>query len=176
MKRLALAIVVVTVGCSGRTLGARSDGGDGGGGVDIGAPACPDSPGQFSQCPAMQSPYDCSYPDRTCTCMMGYWYCRSPSCPKESAGGSCNMPGLECDYGFEQSCACVAPENVWQCCGGVGQCPVAIKEGALCCGAPIGPPVPSCRSACDAGGLQLACTCDGLHLHCLQQSCADGGA
>jgi hypothetical protein len=183
MRCITLAIVVV-IGCNSRGLGT-GDGGEGKGGggnggaggnqnIDMAAPTCSiGPPGKFSQCPMTPTPFDCSYPDQTCTCIDGTWRCNSTSCPGESAIGSCTMPGLECDYGFENSCECVAPEDVWQCCNGVGQCPPVLQEGQLCCGSPLAP-MPDCPTECHNGVRQL-CTCLGLHLHCVAQPCGDGG-
>jgi hypothetical protein len=85
------------------------------------------------------------------------------------------MPNQECDYGFEQYCRCIAPENVWLCCGGAVACLQPITDGMLCCGS-FGGTGLSCPGACDQNGMRQVCTCKDYHFHCVTQSCRDGGA
>jgi hypothetical protein len=161
---LAVILALSASGCQGQGASA-----------DLGASACPATPSDVSPCPVSATPFDCTYPDQVCSCVSGSWYCRPLACPSAAvahAGGACSTGGLQCDYGFEDTCGCVAPEHQWLCCGGTPSCPSALVEGAPCCGGGLN--VPGCASACDHGARQV-CSCTNLHLHCAAQPCSDGG-
>jgi hypothetical protein len=123
----------------------------------------------------------CEYADQRCTCSPGVrlWYCVPNACPQvapnAAPSGTCQAP-LDCNYGFEWSCGCIAPDNQWLCCGGVNGCPSAQpKEGELCCGAGG---LPSCSYDVCGGGQRLVCDCLNIHWHCHMATCAapmDGG-
>jgi hypothetical protein len=169
MMRIALVFAVAAIGCNSSGLAA-------GLAADMGAPACPAMPSAPSSCFFTSTPFDCNYGDQVCTCSSQGWFCRSSLCPSANvanAEGSCTTSGLTCNYGFENSCTCLAPENRWYCCGGAPICPSPLTEGALCCGHGSSGN-PTCLDAC-IHGVRRVCECMGEHLHCIDQPCGDGG-
>lgn len=145
--RLALCALVLACGCGNSPQDAAPD---------ANAPDCPSAlPQDHSACTAPNA--QCSYGATSCECESPSWICRPAACPFFAGGNfsaPCPLPGLQCDYDFETSYLCVAPEDQWVRC----QCPAFGEpvNGAPCC--------VSC--------FNCACTAD-HHLLC---NPVDGGA
>jgi hypothetical protein len=79
---------------------------------------CPDGVGldSYSSCSGSDST-TCHGDGFRCNCE-GVWYCVDNRCPDDYwPSGSCAYEGLDCRYGFEDTCYCQAGQ--WVCRGGV---------------------------------------------------------
>jgi hypothetical protein len=124
----------------------------------------------------------CVYPDAKCYCqgLANSWVCMPLACPELHpwAGDACADPGVWCNYGFEDGCGCIGPENLWICCYGQEACDARVKEGGLCCGFSQGF---ECMVGDCVKGDYRWCNCQSNHWKCVPVQCGgdmsllDGG-
>ncbi|HXU71170.1 MAG TPA: hypothetical protein VN947_17670 [Polyangia bacterium] len=158
MRALVLVVLALVAGCDDD---AATSGAPDLAAPDLAAGGCSRAP----SCAGHTSDFECTDGDMVCGCHSNAAFCHSTACPDvtfgESADGSpCTMPGLVCDYGFENQLDCVGPENRWVFSGGSTLCESA-TTGALC-----GGPPGQCPQSHE-------CVCgDDQHVHCAN---GDGG-